>query len=161
MKIFDFLKRSHDECIKHSEHIVFDKKYPRHLYLVGLYGTLIELTGSLITLIDNKHRTGVSPIFRSILEAYVEVRNLHADEKYVYFMDASYHEQWLKVFKEAKNTSNLFLKDISEIKNLGGQIQEHEKSIEDLNNKGYKSLKFFSVLKKLGWLTNTGHFTIF
>ena len=112
MKIFEFLKRLHNECISHSQHIVFDKKHPRHLHLVGQYGTLIELTGSLITLIERKHRTGVPPIFRAVLEAYVELKNLHENAEYGYCMDASYNEQWLKVLREAKNQPNPYLKDI-------------------------------------------------
>jgi len=150
MDIFEYLKRLHDECIKHSERIVFDKKHPRLLHLVGLYGSLIELTGSLITLIDRKHRTGIPPIFRSVLEAYVEFKNLHNDAKYGYYMDASYHEQWLKVLKEAKNKPNPFLQAISEFDNLDEQIKEHEAELEDLNNKGYKSLSIFNRFERAG-----------
>jgi hypothetical protein len=35
MQILDFVKRLHDECIRLSERIVFDKKHPRHLNLVA------------------------------------------------------------------------------------------------------------------------------
>ena len=150
MEIFDFIKRLHDASIRHSEHIVFDKKHPRHLLLVGLYGSIIELAGSLITLIEQKHRTGVPPIFRSILEAYVEFANLHKDAKYGYYMDASYHEQWLKVLREAKRKTNPFLKDISERGDLDEQIQEDEKVLEELKNNGYKPLNVFERFEKAG-----------
>lgn len=148
MKIFDFIKRLHDASIRHSEHIVFDKKHPRHLHLVGLYGSLVELTGSLITLIEQKHRRGVPPVFRSVLEAYVEFANLHKDAKYGYYMDASYHDQWLKVLREAKKKSNPFLKDISELDNLDEQIREHEKVLEELKNNGYTPLNVFGRFEK-------------
>jgi len=48
MKIFDYVEELHDECINLTEHIVFDKKDLRHLFLIGLYGRIIELTGSLV-----------------------------------------------------------------------------------------------------------------
>lgn len=150
MEIFDFIKRLHDASIRHSEHIVFDKKHPRHLHLVGLYGSLIELTGSLITLIEQKHRTGVPPVFRSIIEAYVEFANLHKDAEYGYYMDASYHEQWLKVLREAKKKPNPFLKDISELDNLDEQIREHEKVLKELKKKGYTPLNVFDRFEKAG-----------
>ncbi len=152
MKIFEFLKRLHDECISHSQHIVFDKKHPRHLYLVGLYGTLIELTGSLITLIERKHRTGVPPIFRAFLEAYVEFKNLHENAEYVYHMDASYNEQWLMVLREAKNQPNLYLKDISEMDNLDEQIKEHENTLTELNKKKYGPLNVYQRFEKAGMI---------
>ncbi|MBI5966360.1 MAG: hypothetical protein HY882_00685 [Deltaproteobacteria bacterium] len=150
MEIFDFLKRLHDECIRFSEHIFFDKKHPRHLHLVALYGTLIELTGCLITLVDGKHRTGVPPIFRSILEAYVELKNLHEKAEYGYHMDASYREQWIKVLKESRNKPNPYLKAISEIDNLDNQIQEHEKALADLKKKNYTPLNVFQRFERAG-----------
>src|SRR5665648_1002199 len=69
MEIFDFLKYLHNECIRLSEPISFDKKQTRHIYLVCLYGTLIELAGSLIVLIESKRKRGVPIIFRSFEKA--------------------------------------------------------------------------------------------
>jgi len=148
MELFDYLKRLLAECLTHSKHIVFDKKCERHLYLVALYGSLIELTGSLIILIDNKHGTGVNPIFRSIFEAYVEFFNLDSDPEYVRYMKASYHEQWLKVEKEARKGSNPFLKSISESPDLEASIQECEVELDGLKEKGYRPLKIWERLKK-------------
>jgi site-specific recombinase XerC len=102
MEIFNFIKRLHDKCIELSEGIVSDKKHLRQLYLVALYGSLIELTGSLITLIQQKHRTGVATIFRSILEAFVELKNLHEKAEYVKHMLSSYNEQWITGTKNNK-----------------------------------------------------------
>jgi hypothetical protein len=82
MEIFEFLKTVRDESIRFSENIKFDKTHPRHLHLIALYGTLIELSGSIITLIESKKRTGVPPLFRSMLEAYVELKNLHEKAQY-------------------------------------------------------------------------------
>jgi len=148
MEIFEFVKRLHDHCIGLSEHIVFDKKHPRHLHLVGLYGTLIELTGSLLTLIERKHGTGVPPIFRSILEAYIELKNLHEKAEYGYHMDASYYDQWIKVLKEAKNKPNPYLKSIAEIENLDEQIQKFEQELTELKKKGYNPLKVFERFER-------------
>jgi len=150
MEIFDFLKHLNNECIRFSEHLVFNKTHPRHLHLVGLYGTLIELAGSLIMLIDRKRRTGVPLIFRSFLEAYVDLKNLHEKAEYGYHMDAIYHEQWIKLLKEAKNKPNPYLKDISQGGNLDEQIQEHEKEFADLKNKGYNPLNVFQRFERAG-----------
>ena len=136
MEILEFVKRLHDECIHHSEHIVFDKKHSRHLYLVALYGTLIEMAGSLTTLIEWNQRTGVPTIYRSILEAYVELKNLHENSEYAYHMDASYHCQWIKVFKEAKKKPNPYLKSISVIENLDENLQKSEQELTELKKKG-------------------------
>ena len=148
METFEFVKRLHDECIRHSEHIIFAKKHPRHLYLVALYGTLIEMASSLTTLIERGHRTGVPPIFRSFLEAYVELKNLHEKAEYGYHMDASHHDQWIKVLKEAKNNRNPYLKSISEIDNLDEQIQRYEQELTELKTKGYNPLNVFQRFER-------------
>jgi hypothetical protein len=150
MEILDFVKHLHDECIRLSEHIVFDKKHHRHLYLVALYGTMIELVGSLVTVIERKRTTGVLPIFRSFLEAYVELRNLHEQGEYVYHMRASYHKQWIEVYKEARNKRNPYLKDISQIKNLDEEIQKHEQGLADLKKRGYNPLNVFERFERAG-----------
>src|SRR5665648_450493 len=151
MEIFDFLKYLHNECIRLSEPISFDKKQTRHIYLVCLYGTLIELAGSLIVLIESKRKRGVPIIFRSFLEAYIDFINLHEKAEYSYNMDAGNHEQWIKVLKKAKyKPNNQYLKSISKINNLDEQIQEHEKEFVDLKNKGYNSLNIFQRFEKAG-----------
>lgn len=150
MEIFEFVKRLHGECIRLTEHIAFDKKHARHLYLVALYGSLIELTGSLITLIEKKHRIGVPPVFRSLLEAYVELNNLHENSKYGHHMQASYDEQWLKVLREAKNKPNPYLADISKIANLDAEIKRYEQELTNLMNKGYRSLNVFERFERAG-----------
>ena len=151
MEIFDFLKYLHNECIRLSQPISFDKKHLRHLYLVCLYGTLIELVGSLIVLIESKRKRGVPVIFRSLLEAYIDLINLHEKAEYGYNMDASNHEQWIKVLKEAKyKPSNQYLKDISKINNLDEQIQEYEKELANLKKRGYSSLNIFQRFERAG-----------
>ena len=150
MEIFKFIKRLHDDCIRLSVFIVFDKKYPRHRYIVGLYGSLIELTGSLIILVEKKHSTGVPSILRSFLEAYVAFVNLYADENYVKYMYASFHKQWLKVLREAKYNPNPFLKSISEFENIDAKINEHEKELDNLESKKFRPLNVFECFEKAG-----------
>ncbi|MGD0821179.1 MAG: DUF5677 domain-containing protein [Desulfomonilia bacterium] len=152
MEILVFVKRLHEECINHTNHITFDKTHPRHLHLVGLYGTLIEFTGCILKLIESKLRTGIAPIFRSFFEAYIELRNLHENANYGYHMDASYHEQWLKLLNEAKNTPNPFLKDFSEFEGLDAQIAVHETALKELIDKGYKPLNIFQRFKRAGMI---------
>ena len=150
MEILSFVTRLHEECISHTNHITFDKSHPRHLHLVGLYGTLIEFTGCILKLIESRLRTGIAPIFRSFLEAYIELKNLHEDATYGYNMEAVYHEQWLKLLKEAKNTPNPFLQDFAKYEGLDAQIAVHETTLIDLADKGYKPLSIFQRFEKAG-----------
>jgi hypothetical protein len=150
MELFNFLKKLHDECIDLSRSIKFDKQHPRHLHLIGLYGSIIELSGCLITLIEKKMWTGVPTIFRSILEAFVDLRNLQATAEYGYYMQASYHSQWLKLIKEAKKGNNPFLSKVAQSRKLDSEISGHEKELSALKAKGYKPLFVIDRFKKAG-----------
>lgn len=148
MKLFEFVKRLHDECIRLSEHFVFAKERPRHRHLVCLYGTLVEMAGSLVTLIDKKHRTGVPPVCRAFLEAYVDLKNLYENADYVYHMDARNYEQSIKMLKEAKKNPNPYLKSISEMENRDEVIQKLEQNLADLKKKGFNPLNVFQRFER-------------
>ncbi len=150
MEIFRYLKNLHDECIRLSQNIRLDHKHPRQLYLVGLYGTLIELSGCLIRLIERNLGTGVPPIFRSILEAYVELKNLHAKADYGYHMEAIFEYQWIKILKEAKNKPNPYLKDLSQLEDLDAEIKRHETQLAKLKDKGYVPLNVYERFDRAG-----------
>ena len=100
-------------------------------------------------------------MFRSILETHVELKNLYSEAEYGYYMQASYHEQWLKVLREAKKKPNPFLGDIAKSDILEPQLLEHQSELNSLKSKGYSPFNFISVLKKLEWLMNTDLFTTF
>lgn len=156
MEYLKFLKELHDKFIDLSKKIIFDKKHPRQLFMIALYGTIIELCGGFITLIDKKFYTCVPSIFRSIVEAHVELKNLYSEAEYGYFMEASRHDQWLKVLKEAKKGDNPFLADIHNWEQLDTEIDNHISTINDLTNKGYKPLKVFERFKKQIWKMSIG-----
>jgi hypothetical protein len=85
-----------------------------------------------------------------MLEAYVELKNLHEKAQYGYYMQASYLDQWLKVLKEAKDNPNPYLKDISRLSNLDAEITKNEAELTSLKNKGYSPLKVFERFQKAG-----------
>jgi hypothetical protein len=153
MRLFVFLKELHDKIAEHSKKLTFDKKHALHRNLVALYGSLIELTAGIIILIDRKARTGVPPLFRTFLETYVEFRNLVADPKYGYFMDASYHDQWLKVLREAEKGANPYLADIAKLPNLVDHIRHTERELETLKKKSYFPLSVFKKFECAGMVS--------
>ncbi len=148
MKILQFLKEAHDEFLDYSKELEFDKTHPYHFNLVALYGTLVELAGSITILIDNNSRIGIPSIFRTFVETFVEFRNLSTDPKYGYFMEASHLEQWTRVFKEALKGTNPYLEGMSNTVDLNELIEQHVKKMEELEKEGYKPLSIFRRFKK-------------
>lgn len=152
MELFDFLKNLHDRAIVLSKDIKFDKKNSRQFILISLYGSLIELNGCFIVLVNKKMWTGIPPIFRSIIETYIELKNLYTTAEYFYHMQASYYEQWLKVLKEARDNPNPFLNEVTKMEKLDSQISFDEKGLESLKDKGYLPLNIYQRFEKAGMI---------
>lgn len=148
MKILDFVKQLHDQLLAWSTDIVFDKRNQCDFARVALYGTLIEFTGAIIRLIDNRGHVAVPSAFRSLLEAAVELRNLNKDRSYVEHMYASHTKQWLDVLKEAKK-GNPYLASLKEL-NLDEIIANDERALEESKKKGRGPLNVFERFERAG-----------
>jgi len=143
MQIVQFLKELHDKALQYTPSLVFDKKHALHFTLVSLYGSLIELTGCMLTLLENRGKIGIPSIFRTFLETYVEFHNLSRDPKYGYHMEASDLKEWLRVLKAAAESDNPYLADVATLPNLPAIIQQKESQLQELKSKGYKPLTIF------------------
>ena len=148
MEYLHFLKELHDSFIDLSKAIVFDKKHRRQLFMIALYGTILELCGGFITLLNGKFYTCIPTIFRSIVEAHVELKNLFLEPTYGYSMEASRNDQWIKVLNEAKKGDNPFLDGFRNWDKLDEELSKNKTELKELKEKGYKPLKVYERFKK-------------
>lgn len=103
----------------------------------------------MVTLLDGNGNTGVPSIFRTLLETYVEFKNLLDDRYYGYHMEASYLDQWLKLLKEAKK-GNPHLSEIAKALNLDEAIQTDEEKLNKLKIKKYLPLSVHKRFLRCG-----------
>jgi len=136
MKELEFLKKAHDIILDFSTVVRFDKTNPYHFNLVALQVSMIELASCVIILLENNGKAGIPSIVRTMLETFVELKNLTDSPKYGYYMEVAHNKQWLDLITNAKN-GNPFLKGIGAEINLDKQIQEYEQKIKNLKSKGY------------------------
>ena len=139
--VLAFLKRAHDDMQPLSTQFRFDKEHPLHRNLVALYGSIIELTGAIIHLVDRRLITGVSVLLRSILEAYVDIVNLTEKATYGYALELGHMKEWLKILHEAKTGKNEDLAAIHEAPTLDATIADWTRKKLALEKKGYHALK--------------------
>jgi hypothetical protein len=148
METLEALKAFHHRLLQLASALRFNKRDSLDLNRVALYGTLLELTGCMIHLIEHKDRTGVPSLFRAFLEAAVELRNLMKDAGYIDHMMASHVDQWLKVLQEAKKGTNPYLASIGASQDLDKQITEHAKQLGEFKARGKKPLKVFERFER-------------
>jgi len=141
MDAFELLKRLHDELLLRAKYIVFNKRDPVDFHRIALYGSLIEFAGAVVVTILNNAKIGVLSLFRSMLEASVEFRNLMRDPTYIEFMNASNSAQWLQVLEEAQKATNPYLASIANLPDLDAHITAEREKLSLLQQKGYRPLK--------------------
>jgi hypothetical protein len=138
--VLAFLKKAHDAFQPLSEKICFDKKHALHNHVIALYGSILELTGSCILLVDQKLISGVPILVRAIVEGYVDLFNLVRDAEYGYRLRISYLKEWLKILEEAKAGKNKYLQDIYKQASLDKTIMDWKSEKDRLQANGYKAL---------------------
>lgn len=149
-QVLEFLKQAHDELQPLSTKFTFSKDHPLHRHIVALYGSIIELTGSLIILTDRRLITGVPVLLRSALEAYVDLYNLSENPAYGFALELSYIKEWLKILNEASTGKNEYLASICEAPDLGASISAWQKKKQELEAKGHRSLKVEQKFHRAG-----------
>ena len=149
-EVLAFIKKCHEDFQHYSLEITFDKKDSVDRNIIALYGSIIELTGSCIILVDKKMISAVPILLRSILEAYVDLINLINDPKYAHNLEVSYLKEWLRLLQQAKKGKNQYLKQISEADTLDDSIKDWTEQKEKLNKDGYKALTKENKFKLAG-----------
>lgn len=133
-----------------AKHLRFDKTHPWHRGLVALYGGLIEYSDSLIHLVEYKKSGAIPVLFRSLMEAYVDFKNLVEDRGYGNHMEASYFKEWLRVLESANGSDNPYLAAIGGDPQLSGQVEELREKLADLKRKGFPPLSQYAKFERAG-----------
>jgi hypothetical protein len=132
--------RVHEAALDISRSFQFDQTHPWHRDIITLYGSILELHGSICILVREKIGTGIPILLRSIVEAHLDLNNLAQDRTYGYRMRASELKECEKVLKNAKAGHNPFLKDLASEYDVGDALSEVRKELESLKRDGYNPL---------------------
>lgn len=143
------LRDAHDFSLEVADDLSFDKQHPWHRNLVALYGTQIELCGALLIVDKNRAGIAVRCLFRNLLEAFVELKNLASDRQYGNNMEAAHLKEWNKWLKSARD-GNPYLSSIGELPDLADQIASNQEKLATYNTQGFKPLNVFQRFEMAG-----------
>lgn len=114
----------------------------RKLYFGAYYLTIIEYVRSIKACIETNNLIAVTPVFRSCLEAFLDLVNLEKHEEYCTLLYASHiKEQISKLEALSADINNPYSQFISEIENV-------DKRLDDLRKEKRKALKITKQLRK-------------
>lgn len=146
--IFNFFHKSVQTCSELSKSFKFDKTHIWHLSLVVLYGSILELSHSIIVIANSGMPIGIPILLRSQFEAFSDLQNLSKDRRYGYRMEATRLHEWIKIFKEAKKEYNPYLISISNLPEIDKALDDYQTQLEKLESEGYLPLSNFNKFEK-------------
>jgi len=87
-------------------------------------------------------------ILRSVLEAFVDFRNLQKDKAYTNFMTASFLKEKQKLTKEALN-KNPYTSGFNNKIDMSGELIRIESELEELKNNNFSPINIFQKFEKV------------
>jgi hypothetical protein len=141
-----FLKKVHDACVVMLQDVTFDQRFEKDGLLVGLYASLVELTGGFLVLVHFDRYAAVPPVSRTFLEGYVDFTNLFADPDYVQHIYVAHHDNSLKLLKR----DNPNLSSVRNHQDYETSIRHHEEKLAKLRSQGFRELKLWERFKRAG-----------
>lgn len=147
-EIESYYRRLLDALIKLAAAFSFDGTHKLHVYAVFFYGSIIELSDSLIPLLETEHYSAIPIILRSILEAYVNIENLCKEPEYGYSLELKYLGESLKFLNEARNEKDAYLDAIARSPDFEERISAMDAERDKLLALGYRDLNKYERFVK-------------
>jgi hypothetical protein len=138
------------KALDHFKYIKFDKKHPWHRSMVYLYCSVVEYSDAIFNQFKVEKSVAIPLIVRSLLEAYVDLKNLCENPEYGYNLQAANISEWLRIAKEAETLQNPYLEGFAQHESFDEQVSEWETEIENLKNRGFSKLTRFECFKRAG-----------
>jgi len=140
-EILVFFEKEIEEVLSLASKLKFDSSHVLHQHVVGLYGSIIELSSSIKVLYKSGHFSAIPVILRTILEAFVDLRNLCQDHKYGYSLTMNTSKESLKFLKAAKDDMNVYAEMIASDPDIDNHITKFYEEIKILKDKGIKEIR--------------------
>ena len=70
----------------------------------------------------------------------------------MYFLEATYSKEWLKLYRQANSENNPYLADLCRINNLADVIAKEESNLSELQEKGFTPLGRLDQFEKAGMI---------
>lgn len=130
MPLVALLRHAQHRSIELSSRLAFNADDAAHVFVISLYGSLIDLTNSILTLIDAGACSGVPIILRTMLENRIELKLLIADPAdHIPRMRLGLNKDWHNRLKSAAQ-GNPYLVQIAEDERFEENRQRHESALE-------------------------------
>lgn len=144
-----FLPSFHDRVCELSKSIVFEKEKILHFHVLGLYGSVLEYASSMLILMKDGPKLAIPVLFRTLLDASLDLLNLCKDPKYGYRLDVDYLRGKQAFIGRAIRSQNECLKGFNQTPEMRQQYRKDKARAADLKSKGYRGIEMAEKFRLL------------
>ncbi len=148
-KLIEQANELNESILSQTGKLKFDFTNKQQTCCICLHGTIIEHSSAIILLLKNKNWSPIPSLLRTTLEAFVDLKCLVQDERYLSNMVlADLHEKKKLISKAIKTGhTNLYLEGISEIPDIDGFLTSIQSEITKLSDDDTKYLNIWKRFK--------------
>ncbi len=141
MDAYDVLKSVHDDALVLAASLNFDKTHRLHFHAIALYGSVVEYASSIVFLKNGETKIAIPVVFRSLLEAHVDLVNLCNDSNYGYSLELDFIRNWLDFLGTARRGENPYLAPLGEHQDVPEEIRTQKARQKEILDNGHPRLE--------------------
>ncbi len=150
-QLLPFLRDLADRSLENAARLNFDKQHPQHLYAVCTYGTILETTFDILSLVAAVQFASIPIILRSLLDAYASFRSCLADPNHFKAMYATYLKEKLRLIDAViENPTNPYLQGLAKAIDVQTERASLEKELQEIKQAGYAPLRPWQEFENAG-----------
>ena len=118
-------------------------------YILAYYCRILQLSSNGLILLQNKASPGADIILRSLLECFVNYKNLLADENFHSVLEMEWHSHKKRFYSDIE--SNPYLSSVSKAPDLIETLSIHQAEFDRLRSLGTKKANWEKRFEKIEW----------
>lgn len=138
--MIEFLEAVYEVSERLLKQLKFDKADERSRIIIALYCTVIEQASSQIILLKANRIAGIEIMYRSTLEAFIDLVNLTKNADYLDNMKAAYSKEMVKLMADVVKDDSPFLSSSEEGEKNAAMLSRHKQGLEDFTGRGVRQL---------------------
>jgi hypothetical protein len=125
-----YLRRVHGQALRLAAAFRYEGDAAWDVHILSIYGSIVELSHAVAVLVEGDARVGVSIILRSMLEGWVDLRNLAADKAYGYQLETNALEEKLRFMRHVQKDRSEATKSVREDADFPSKLAKYEEMLK-------------------------------
>ena len=137
-RLIAFLSKAHNSLLAATPTIKYKTNEPQQIIAVVLFGSIIQLSGDMVTLLQRERTISIPILLRTIFEAFVDIKNVCIHKTYWKSLLLENNENWIIMLQKSNDKDNDYLSRIAELPDRDERIARLRDDIRAIKKEGTK-----------------------